>query len=149
MTPLEGGVPIVVDGKIVGAVGASGVLSSQDAEVVVAGAAAAANGHIPSPQKRLLLAASLGLESQEEAVLLSALRESEPDPSATPRSGCLAALLRSAITITSAVSGDRMVVAGNVTLSAGLAAVLTSVTIIGGGNMLSASPLKPSPREMY
>jgi uncharacterized protein GlcG (DUF336 family) len=42
ITPLEGGVPIIVDGKIVGAIGASGVLSSQDAEVAMAGAAAAA-----------------------------------------------------------------------------------------------------------
>ena len=40
--PLEGGVPIVVDGKIVGAIGVSGVLSNQDAEVAMAGAAAAA-----------------------------------------------------------------------------------------------------------
>jgi uncharacterized protein GlcG (DUF336 family) len=42
ITPLEGGVPIIVDGKIVGAIGASGVLSNQDAEVAMAGAAAAA-----------------------------------------------------------------------------------------------------------
>ena len=42
ITPLEGGVPIIVDGKIVGAIGVSGVLSSQDAEVAMAGAAAAA-----------------------------------------------------------------------------------------------------------
>ena len=41
ITPLEGGVPIVVDGKIVGAIGVSGVLSNQDAEVAIAGAAAA------------------------------------------------------------------------------------------------------------
>ena len=40
--PLEGGVPIVVDGKIVGAIGVSGVMSNQDAEVAMAGAAAAA-----------------------------------------------------------------------------------------------------------
>jgi glc operon protein GlcG len=40
-TPLEGGVPIVVDGKIIGAIGASGVLGNQDAEVAMAGAAAA------------------------------------------------------------------------------------------------------------
>jgi glc operon protein GlcG len=40
--PLEGGVPIVVDGKIVGAIGVSGVTSAQDAEVAMAGAAAAA-----------------------------------------------------------------------------------------------------------
>jgi glc operon protein GlcG len=42
ITPLEGGVPIVVDGKIVGAIGVSGVMSNQDAEVAMAGAAAAA-----------------------------------------------------------------------------------------------------------
>ena len=41
LTPLEGGVPIVVDGKIIGAIGVSGVLSNQDAEVAMAGAAAA------------------------------------------------------------------------------------------------------------
>lgn len=38
-TPLEGGVPIIVDGKIVGAIGVSGVTSDQDAQVVMAGAA--------------------------------------------------------------------------------------------------------------
>ena len=43
ITPLEGGVPIVVDGKIVGAIGASGVMSNQDAEVAMAG---------PRPQRR-------------------------------------------------------------------------------------------------
>jgi glc operon protein GlcG len=40
--PLEGGVPIQAEGKIVGAVGVSGVLSSQDAQVARAGAEAAA-----------------------------------------------------------------------------------------------------------
>jgi uncharacterized protein GlcG (DUF336 family) len=39
--PLEGGVPIVVDGKIIGAIGVSGVMSNQDAEVAIAGANAA------------------------------------------------------------------------------------------------------------
>jgi glc operon protein GlcG len=39
--PLEGGVPIVVDGKIIGAIGVSGVTSEQDAQVAMAGAAAA------------------------------------------------------------------------------------------------------------
>ncbi|HYD08358.1 MAG TPA: heme-binding protein [Reyranella sp.] len=39
--PLEGGVPIVVDGKIIGAIGVSGVTSQQDAEVAMAGANAA------------------------------------------------------------------------------------------------------------
>ena len=40
--PLEGGVPIIVDGKVVGAIGVSGVASNQDAECAMAGAAAAA-----------------------------------------------------------------------------------------------------------
>lgn len=39
-TPVEGGVPIVVGGEVVGAVGVSGVTSPQDAEVAAAGAAA-------------------------------------------------------------------------------------------------------------
>ena len=34
---LEGGIPIVVDGKIIGAVGVSGVLSQQDAQTAQAG----------------------------------------------------------------------------------------------------------------
>jgi uncharacterized protein GlcG (DUF336 family) len=38
LTPLEGGIPIVVDGKIIGGIGVSGVLSSQDAQVARAGA---------------------------------------------------------------------------------------------------------------
>jgi uncharacterized protein GlcG (DUF336 family) len=41
VTPLEGGVPIVVDGKIIGGIGVSGVMANQDAEVAMAGAAAA------------------------------------------------------------------------------------------------------------
>ena len=36
-TPIEGGLPIVVEGKIVGAIGVSGVQSTQDAEVAAAG----------------------------------------------------------------------------------------------------------------
>jgi glc operon protein GlcG len=36
VTPLEGGMLIVVDGKIIGAVGVSGVLSEQDAQVAKA-----------------------------------------------------------------------------------------------------------------
>ncbi|CAM5191346.1 hypothetical protein CDEF62S_02210 [Castellaniella defragrans] len=39
-TMLEGGVPIVVEGQVVGAVGVSGVKSSQDAEIAKAGIAA-------------------------------------------------------------------------------------------------------------
>jgi len=34
---LEGGIPIVVDGKIIGSVGVSGVLSNQDAQIAQAG----------------------------------------------------------------------------------------------------------------
>src|SRR2546425_3613359 len=37
-SPLEGGIPITVDGKIVGAVGVSGATSEQDAQVAKAGA---------------------------------------------------------------------------------------------------------------
>jgi len=36
--PFEGGVPIMADGKIVGAIGVSGALSSQDGQVAKAGA---------------------------------------------------------------------------------------------------------------
>jgi glc operon protein GlcG len=37
-SPLEGGIPIVVDGKIIGAIGVSGVTSEQDAQIAKAGA---------------------------------------------------------------------------------------------------------------
>jgi len=37
-TLAEGGVPIIVDGKIIGAIGASGALSTQDAQAAKAGA---------------------------------------------------------------------------------------------------------------
>jgi glc operon protein GlcG len=37
IVPLEGGLPIMSDGKIVGAIGVSGVLSSQDAQIARAG----------------------------------------------------------------------------------------------------------------
>jgi uncharacterized protein GlcG (DUF336 family) len=39
-TPVEGGLPIVVDGKIIGAIGVSGVTSEQDGMVAAAGLAA-------------------------------------------------------------------------------------------------------------
>ncbi len=42
ITPLEGGLPIVADNKIVGAIGVSGALSSQDAQIAKAGADALA-----------------------------------------------------------------------------------------------------------
>jgi uncharacterized protein GlcG (DUF336 family) len=41
ITPLEGGVPIVADGKIIGAIGVSGAASNQDAQCAMAGVAAA------------------------------------------------------------------------------------------------------------
>jgi uncharacterized protein GlcG (DUF336 family) len=41
VTPLEGGVLIQTGGRIVGAIGVSGVLSSQDAQIARAGAEAA------------------------------------------------------------------------------------------------------------
>jgi glc operon protein GlcG len=37
VTPIDGGIPIVVGGKMIGAVGASGVTSAQDAQVARAG----------------------------------------------------------------------------------------------------------------
>jgi len=36
ITPLQGGLPVVVDGKVIGAVGVSGVMSSQDEQVAEA-----------------------------------------------------------------------------------------------------------------
>lgn len=42
--PLEGGVPIVVDGQVVGAIAASGVQSNQDAQIARAGAEAVVDG---------------------------------------------------------------------------------------------------------
>jgi glc operon protein GlcG len=40
-SPLEGGIPIIVDGKVVGAIGVSGATSVQDGQVAKAGADAA------------------------------------------------------------------------------------------------------------
>ena len=40
ITPLEGGLPVMLDGKIIGSIGVSGALSSQDAQVARVGAAA-------------------------------------------------------------------------------------------------------------
>lgn len=40
LAPLEGGVPILQDGRVIGAIGVSGMLSSQDAQVAAAGIAA-------------------------------------------------------------------------------------------------------------
>jgi glc operon protein GlcG len=40
IVPMEGGLPLMHDGKIIGAIGVSGVTSPQDGEVAAAGAAA-------------------------------------------------------------------------------------------------------------
>ncbi len=40
-SPLEGGIPLIVDGKIVGAIGVSGATSAQDGQVAKAGTDAA------------------------------------------------------------------------------------------------------------
>lgn len=42
VTALEGGIPIVLNGQVIGAIGVSGMLSSQDAQVANAGLAALA-----------------------------------------------------------------------------------------------------------
>jgi len=39
LIPLEGGFPLMKDGKVVGAIGVSGMQSTQDAQVAQAGAA--------------------------------------------------------------------------------------------------------------
>ena len=41
ITPVDGGLPIVIDGKVVGAIAAAGAAANQDAEVAAAGLAAA------------------------------------------------------------------------------------------------------------
>jgi glc operon protein GlcG len=41
-TPLQGGVPITVDGKVIGAIGASGNSPQEDEEIALAGAAVTA-----------------------------------------------------------------------------------------------------------
>ncbi len=40
LTPLEGGLPILRDGRVIGAIGVSGMQSTQDAQVALAGLAA-------------------------------------------------------------------------------------------------------------
>jgi uncharacterized protein GlcG (DUF336 family) len=42
ITSVEGGVPIIIEGEVVGSIGVSGVQSSQDGQVAAAGAAALA-----------------------------------------------------------------------------------------------------------
>lgn len=42
-TPLQGGVPIIVDGKVIGAIGVSGNTPQEDEDIAVAGAAVTAS----------------------------------------------------------------------------------------------------------
>jgi glc operon protein GlcG len=39
--PIDGGVPIIADGKVIGAIGVSGAAADQDGQCAMAGAAAA------------------------------------------------------------------------------------------------------------
>ncbi len=41
-TPVEGGIPLLADGKLIGAIGVSGVTSQQDGQIAAAGVAALA-----------------------------------------------------------------------------------------------------------
>lgn len=53
-TPLQGGVPIVVDGQVVGAIGVSGAASAaQDEEIAMAGAAALETAATASPSGKV------------------------------------------------------------------------------------------------
>lgn len=50
-TPLQGGVPIVVDGQVVGGVGVSGAASAQQDEEIAMAGAAALSGGAPAPAR--------------------------------------------------------------------------------------------------
>jgi Uncharacterized protein, possibly involved in utilization of glycolate and propanediol len=43
LLPLDGGLPLIVDGEVIGAIGVSGMQSTQDAQVAAAGVAALAS----------------------------------------------------------------------------------------------------------
>lgn len=51
LTTLKGGVPIVIDGQVIGAVGVGGGTGEQDAEVASAGAAAVVSAAGPRPSR--------------------------------------------------------------------------------------------------
>lgn len=52
LVPVEGGIPLVVDGQVVGAVGVSGATARQDGEAAQAGVAALAAGRDSPPARR-------------------------------------------------------------------------------------------------
>lgn len=67
-TPLQGGVPITIDGQIVGAIGVSGANSAaQDEEIAMAGAAAVSNDR--QPQLSYFDAATVSAAFEKGAVL--------------------------------------------------------------------------------
>ncbi len=49
LLPLDGGLPLIVDGEVVGAIGVSGMQSTQDAQVAAAGVAALAGEQDSAP----------------------------------------------------------------------------------------------------
>lgn len=88
-TPLQGGVPVVMDGEVLGAVGVSGAASAQqDEEIAIAGANALMNGHSndtnPSPvtyfdSKKVSAAFEKGMPLTEvEKYKVHASRRTEP-----------------------------------------------------------------------
>lgn len=40
ITPIQGGLPVIADGKVIGAIGVSGVTSAQDEQIAMAALAA-------------------------------------------------------------------------------------------------------------
>lgn len=51
VTPVEGGIPLIIDGKIVGAVGVNGASSPQDSQCAQAGADTLGKAPAPPPKK--------------------------------------------------------------------------------------------------
>ncbi len=51
-TPVEGGIPLIIDGKIVGAIGVSGVTSPQDGQCAQAGADTLGKQPAPPPARQ-------------------------------------------------------------------------------------------------
>ena len=83
-TPLQGGVPIVIDGQIVGAVGVSGAANAQqDEELAMTAAAAVSNGlpsvtFFDSTQVRAAFDKGAVLFNQGESYMVHASRREKP-----------------------------------------------------------------------
>ena len=83
-TPLQGGVPISVDGQIVGAVGASGAASAQqDEELAIAGAKALESGpasitYFPGADVKAAFAKGSVLFDRGETYMVHASRREQP-----------------------------------------------------------------------